>query len=350
MSADRWAVVPPNANQILIDIGRLLLELLVATIALLVKEAHRLASSPTKQTGFKFQYEGSQSNHDFPQVNGSVKELGFDWEDDQGQAKSTHENGQVNLKLQLSAALEMLQRERQEHGITKDKISDLQKQLASALDELQWKREDLLVARAEAQCAKEMCMTSLSEARREYQMLFSITQEKASKDETTIVDLQNQVSELEARGVSEEPVSEIAAVAKLQGLEDITNAQPDDEIWPVPSKPSWVSLFTEPEPIEGCPPHPFWDPRKGTSSLSTRDIIAQKEQKISELKDKLSECYGQLVASRNGSGLRDSGFFPTFDPLNFDSDEEGESRKEKKARHYSAPSLTKPLPECAFAL
>ncbi|RXW19590.1 hypothetical protein EST38_g6278 [Candolleomyces aberdarensis] len=253
----------------------------------------------------------------------------------------------ASLKQQLAKMSEEFQRERREHAMTRAQNADL-------LNDLQSKREEALVAQAEARCAKDMCMSSLSEARREYQALFSIAQEKAAKDEGIIVELQNRVAKLEAEATLE--ISKLESEAPLEPLEDITpwfmdgsqpslNPQKHDEKWPVPTVPSSTSLFAEPTPYERAR-SPFLHPRGDTSSLSMKQVIAQKEHKIADLKDKLSECYAQLVASRNGSGETD--FPPFLDSDPFDLDPYGET--EKKAKHHSAPYPTRPLPACAFAL
>ncbi|RXW19581.1 hypothetical protein EST38_g6277 [Candolleomyces aberdarensis] len=80
-------------------------------------------------------------------------------------------------------------------------IVELRDSLGKLTEALSLNRQELAIALAEA-TAKDLHITSLTEARRELQTLFSAMQEKAVKDEATIVELTGRLANLEAEGAS----------------------------------------------------------------------------------------------------------------------------------------------------
>jgi hypothetical protein len=339
---------------VLADIGRLLLEFLRAAIALLVKEIHGLPSNPAKQHITKAQYAPAHSESDLPKVDGDGTNPGCNRQADgaplQQQIKTTiaSANEMARLKEQLATAREELRVERLQHAITRAENIDLVKGLQSKREEALVALAEALVSLSETRCAQGIPtgMSSLSEAGREYQTLYSITQEKAAKDEANIAGLQSRIAKLEAERISEK--SQTKDPAGPNGLEGIPACFVDGSKTNPSLPSSLVSPFTECEPFEVFRRHPLpHSSQEKTPGPSMREVIVQKEQKIAVLKDKLSECYSQLVASR--SGTRESFFLPGSELLCFDPYDSGEDEspnlKDRKGKSYSAPSsIGRPSP------
>uniref|UniRef100_A0A4Q2DIH5 Uncharacterized protein n=1 Tax=Candolleomyces aberdarensis TaxID=2316362 RepID=A0A4Q2DIH5_9AGAR len=286
----------------------------------------------------------------------------------------------------------------QSEDSTKDRtIFELRDSLANATEALSQHRQELSIARVEA-AAKDLHITSLTEARREFQTLCSAMQEKAAKDEATIVELTGRLTNLEAEGASkdariaslmkknEEWRTDITSMQNMIAFQeavllqltdilktqkrhsdslsktvknqkqmltenDATIAQLDaklteqasdvdsmqhhisslteecdnlaslrksltedvarDEVTIAQLKLSlaektaaagdWKDLYiqslSQPHQPRMCIPRTD----ATFSTLSMQGIIAEKDRRIAELSDKLSECYGQLVASQAGN-------------------------------------------------
>ena len=256
----------------------------------------------------------------------------------------------ADLKEQLATALEELRIERLEHATTRAENLVLMKNLQSKREEALVALAESLVALSETRCAQDIPtgMSTLPDPGREYQALYSMAQEKAAKDEATIMELQSRIAELEVRSITslEESQTKDAATTP-DGLEAIPLCFMDERKMNFDLPSSLASPFTECEPLEAFRRHPLpHSSREKTQGPSMQEVIVQKEQKIAVLKDKLSECYSQLVASRTGT--RETFFLPgsellCFDP--YDSEEEGPGLKERKAKAYSAPcSIGRPSP------
>jgi hypothetical protein len=314
-------------NAVSIHMGRLLPGLLVVAMAIaplvVVKKKHGSPKNVVKHDSTsKAQHSTVQWTSDLP------KGVEYD--------PPLHTEGAIEnatkvakLKQQLATALEELQIERREHAITRAQNIEL-------MEDLRSKREEVLVARAEAQCAKDICMLSLSEARRELQAVGSITQEKAATDEATIVRLQSRVAWLEAKDSPEGSQSEGLVGAKVQGLEDISPWLVDRDNQNLDPPSPFPFKLAEREPFEGFGRPPLYPNRDCMPGPSMREVISQKERKIAVLNDRLSECYNQLqlVTSQNSS--RGTVFHASelsyFDPY--------EQVEEWKAKSYSAPPST----------
>ncbi|KAJ2930800.1 hypothetical protein H1R20_g6269, partial [Candolleomyces eurysporus] len=276
-------------------------------------------------------------------------------------------------------------------------IFELRDSFAKATEALTQHRQDLSIARAEA-TAKDLHITSLTEARREFQALCSAMQKKAAKDEATVVELTGRLANLEAEGASKDAriasfmkkneewrtdatsmqnmiafqeaallqltdilktqdrhidaLSETvksqkqmltendATIAQLNAKvteqtsdidsmrhhisslseecenlaslrKSLTEDAARDEVTIAQLKLSlaektaaagdWKDLYiqslSQPHQPRMCIPRTD----ATFSTLSMQGIIAEKDRRIAELSDKLSECYGQLVASQAGN-------------------------------------------------
>ncbi|RXW19586.1 hypothetical protein EST38_g6272 [Candolleomyces aberdarensis] len=79
------------------------------------------------------------------------------------------------------------------------KANSLRRQLAATASELQREREEVLVARAEAQRVEDLFMSSQSKARQEYQALGLKAQERQIRDEGTIAEMERRLERAESR-------------------------------------------------------------------------------------------------------------------------------------------------------
>ncbi|KAJ2922129.1 hypothetical protein H1R20_g14956, partial [Candolleomyces eurysporus] len=248
--------------------------------------------------------------------------------------------------------------------------SGLRSQLAATVGELQQAREELAVARAEAQSAKDLCTTSLSEAKHEYDTSALKAQERQAQDQETTAWLQKTVermeveaglavsqnhslvkkceeyktsftsiqkafqqllkdkeafemllrdadetaaqhgktiSKLSARNAvleasmvsKDERIAYLSVIGKIlvgrvaQG-EEILSKQREELAAKAKEADDWRDLFN----LSGSPwpmaQQRMRKPNSSTPSLIT--ILAESEQEIKGLRDRLSECHSQLAA------------------------------------------------------
>lgn len=211
--------------------------------------------------------------------------------------------------------------------VTITMINSFQSQLALLKSELQRERErggpELVAARAEAQSAKDLLISSLAEARQEGQALVLKAQEKQIKDEETIAELKGQLERMEAEILSAES-SNLLLITRNAQLE-AAMAWRDDRIhrlsreWEILQEQvtrgqetihrktldveqkmreanEWKELFYNSGSIA--------QHRRGhISSLpSIVDMLAEKDETIGKLADRLSECHSLLSVCRSHHG------------------------------------------------
>jgi hypothetical protein len=203
-------------------------------------------------------------------------------------------------------------------------INSFQSQLALLRSELQRERErggpELVAARAEAQSAKDLLISSLAEARQEGQALVLKAQERQIRDEETIAELKRRLERMEAETLSAES-SNLLLITRNAQLE-AAMAWRDDRIhrlsreWEILQEQvtrgqetihrktldveqkmreanEWKELFYNSGSMA--------QHRRGhnPSTRSIVDMLAEKDETIGNLADRLSECHSLLSVCRS---------------------------------------------------
>ncbi|KAJ2914019.1 hypothetical protein MD484_g6391, partial [Candolleomyces efflorescens] len=206
-------------------------------------------------------------------------------------------------------------------------INSFETQLALVKSELQRERErgghELVAARAEAQSAKDLLISSLAEARQEGQTLVLKAQERQIRDEETIVGLKLRLERMEAEALSAESSNRL--LMNLNTQLEAAMAWRDDRIhrlsrdWEVLREQvtrgqetihrktldveqkmreanEWKELFYNSGSMA--------QHRRGRNSSmpSIVDMLAEKDETIGKLADRLSECHSLLSACRSHHG------------------------------------------------
>ncbi|KAJ2935339.1 hypothetical protein H1R20_g1755, partial [Candolleomyces eurysporus] len=227
------------------------------------------------------------------------------------------------------------------------KASILRRQFATAARELQREREELVAAQAEAQSANDLCISYLSKARGECQELTSKMQERQARDQETIALLKERLGMMEARAVlaesqnrsltkkytkykasaismqktiqtlsksnekrdkllsdAEEAVTQHAATISTLNARnaELETTVISSNIQIVQSKKEaddWKFLFLSEVGSASMIRHGLRS-SSSSSTPSMATMLAERDQRIEELKDRLAECHSRLAACSCG--------------------------------------------------